>query len=72
MNFSLTDTNINGVKILNYNFFSDDRGKIWSTYIEKELTDLGYQPFTHDKFSVSKKNVLRGIHYDNKTFKLVT
>ena len=72
MNFSLTDTDINGVKILNYNFFSDNRGKIWSTYIEKELTDLGYQPFTHDKFSVSKKNVLRGIHYDNKTFKLVT
>jgi dTDP-4-dehydrorhamnose 3,5-epimerase len=28
--------------------------------------------FKHDKFSVSKKNVLRGIHGDTKSWKLVT
>ena len=28
--------------------------------------------FRHDKFSYSKKNVLRGIHGDHKTWKLVT
>ena len=28
--------------------------------------------FRHDKFSLSRKNVLRGLHGDNKTWKLVT
>ena len=28
--------------------------------------------FKHDKFSLSKKNVLRGLHGDNKTWKLVS
>ena len=72
MNFSLIETEIQGVKILQYDSFSDNRGKVWSTYIEKEIIKMGYQPFTHDKFSISKKDVLRGIHYDNKTHKLVS
>ena len=28
--------------------------------------------FNHDKFSISKKNVLRGLHCDFKSWKLVT
>jgi len=28
--------------------------------------------FKHDRFSKSKKNVLRGLHYDDKTWKLVS
>lgn len=72
MKFSLIKTEIEGVKILKFDSFSDDRGKIWSTYIEKEIVEMGYEPFTHDKFSISKKNVLRGIHYDAKTFKLIS
>ena len=28
--------------------------------------------FKHDKFSLSKKNVLRGLHGDNKTWKLIS
>ena len=28
--------------------------------------------FRHDKFSISKKRVLRGIHGDSKTWKLVS
>ena len=72
MKFSLIKTEIEGVKILKFDSFSDDRGKIWSTYIEKEIVNMGYEPFTHDKFSISKKNVIRGIHYDDKTFKLIS
>ena len=72
MKFSLLKTDIEGVKILNYDSFSDERGQIWSTYIQKEIIKMGYEPFTHDKFSISKKDVLRGIHYDDKTFKLIS
>ena len=28
--------------------------------------------YNHDKFSLSKKNVLRGLHGDRKTWKLVS
>lgn len=52
----------------------DERGIIYSSYYEdnfkkflpKELN------FKHDKFSSSKKDVLRGIHGDIKSWKLVT
>ena len=52
----------------------DLRGNIFTSYSE----DL-YRPhlpaniiFKHDKFSQSKKNVLRGLHGDNKTWKLIS
>lgn len=52
----------------------DERGSIFTSY-NKEL----YQPylpgdveFIHDKFAESKQNVLRGLHGDNKTWKLVS
>tara|TARA_Y100000991_G_C21924188_1_gene327900 strand:+ start:287 stop:796 length:510 start_codon:yes stop_codon:yes gene_type:complete len=72
MNLTLKDTIIKGVKIINYDCFSDNRGTIWTTYNENYLKKLRLSRFTHDKFSVSKKNVIRGIHYDKKTTKLVT
>jgi len=43
-------------------FYAD----VFNTYIPEELT------FKHDKFSKSYKNVLRGIHGDSKSWKLVT
>lgn len=52
----------------------DLRGTIFTTYY-KEFNDI-YIPkgvkFNHDKFSESNKNVLRGLHGDDKTWKLVT
>jgi dTDP-4-dehydrorhamnose 3,5-epimerase len=65
---------INDVKIIRPNFATDIRGTIWSSYedwlgqkiLPKKIT------FRHDKFSKSKKNVLRGIHGDEKTWKLVS
>ena len=54
--------------------FNDIRGSIYTTYLKTKFhnflpSDL---EFVHDKFSQSKKNVLRGLHGDNKTWKLVT
>jgi len=56
------------VKIINSDNFSDKRGLIWTSW-NKNILKLD---FKHDKFSFSKKNVLRGLHYDSKTWKLVS
>ena len=69
MDLSIESTKIQGVKIIKYDRFIDLRGSIWTTYLENKIKNI---KFNHDKFSVSYKDVIRGIHYDNKTFKLVT
>lgn len=62
------------VKIISSSVFCEERGSIWTTY-KKEIIDtmLPFNlTFKHDKFSSSKFNVLRGIHGDYKSWKLVT
>jgi len=49
--------------------FIDKRGLYWTSWERKKHPKL---EFNHDKFSLSKKNVLRGLHGDNKTWKLVS
>ncbi len=49
--------------------FEDHRGLYWTTWESNQIKNLN---FNHDKFSSSKKNVLRGLHSDNKTWKLVS
>lgn len=65
---------IEGVWIIRPSISVDNRGNIWTSFlknkIEKLLPDGLY--FKHDKFSKSYKNVLRGIHGDEKSWKLVT
>ena len=48
--------------------YTDYRGELWTTW-KKENFDLD---FNHDKVSTSRKNVIRGIHGDDKSWKLVT
>jgi dTDP-4-dehydrorhamnose 3,5-epimerase len=53
--------------------FKDLRGQIWTTYTTEFNNDIPEMPqFVHDKFVMSTRGVLRGIHYDEKTYKLVT
>ena len=59
---------INGVVIREQDAFTDYRGDLFTTWKENDF-DL---KFNHDKVSTSRKNVLRGIHGDNKSWKLVT
>ena len=65
---------LKGVFIIKPDISKDIRGNIWTSfiknYIEVLLPDNLY--FKHDKFSKSRKNVLRGIHGDEKSWKLVT
>lgn len=62
------------IKIIEFDIFSDLRGEIWTSFInELELEILPDNiNFKHDKFNTSKKGVLRGIHGDVKTWKLVS
>ena len=49
--------------------FKDHRGNYWTSWKKGTHRKIN---FNHDKFSLSKKNVLRGLHGDNKTYKLVS
>lgn len=59
---------INGLKELELDTFSDERGEIWTTY-----TNVDFLPkFEEDKLSTSKYSVLRGLHGDSEIDKLIT
>lgn len=65
---------IQGVYIIEPSISTDLRGNIWSSFQKKNIEKLlpANLEFIHDKFSQSEQNVLRGIHGDNKSWKLVT
>jgi dTDP-4-dehydrorhamnose 3,5-epimerase len=60
---------LKGIKIYKSDKFFDKRGSLWTSWKKNKKYKV---VFNHDKFSVSKKNVLRGLHYDNKTWKLIS
>ncbi len=58
---------------INLDVFTDHRGKYIETYNEKLYHDMGIQThFVQDDISVSGKNVLRGLHGDDRTWKLIS
>lgn len=59
---------IRDVKILEPDVYTDYRGDLWTLWKDGQF-ELN---FNHDKVSTSRKNVLRGIHGDYKSHKLVT
>ena len=62
------------IKIFTPSVNKDERGTIFTTYskdVYNQFLPTGLE-FIHDKFAESKKNVLRGLHGDNKTWKLIT
>ena len=64
-----------GVVQVNHSSFSDLRGTLWTSYdddLASKMKHLTGFSFSHDKFALNKKNVLRGIHGDEKSWKLVT
>jgi dTDP-4-dehydrorhamnose 3,5-epimerase len=62
--------NLTDVKILETDPFKDERGELWTIWSQKEFSPK--LKFNHDKVAVSKKHVLRGIHGDSKSWKLIT
>ena len=57
------------VKVFKNSTFKDHRGNYWTSWKKGSHNNI---IFNHDKFSLSKKNVLRGLHGDKKTWKLVS
>ena len=57
------------IKIIKGNNFKDKRGILWTTWKKGFFKTV---KFNHDKFSLSKKNTLRGLHCDFKSWKMVT
>ena len=62
------------VLIIKPSVFWDQRGNIFTSYNKDFYSDFLPKDldFKHDKFAESKYNVLRGLHGDNKTWKLVS
>ena len=55
--------------------FEDFRGSLWTTFDKDFFSGIKVceaLDFTHDKFAFSKKSVIRGIHGDHKSYKLIT
>jgi len=62
------------VPIFTPSVYREFRGEIFTTYHDKEHPVnkfIGVRSSVHSRFSKSYKNVLRGLHYDFKTWKLV-
>jgi len=62
--FKFSRTNIDGVLVIEPRAFHDDRGFFMECYNLKSFEDNGFTvKFVQDNHSVSKKGVLRGLHY---------
>ena len=60
----LIETAILGVVILEMPIFRDDRGQFQETYNERHFLELGLPvDWKQDNLSLSRKNVIRGLHY---------
>ena len=68
-----------GVKIVQPSTYHEPRGEISTTYhsdyydrlLSVQERNEGVE-FKHDRYSKSEEGVLRGLHYDDKTWKLVS
>jgi len=73
--FEITEFNsLKEVKIISPSTYREFRGEIFTTYHTKyhPANDfLSSEMCVHDRFSRSYKGVLRGLHYDFSTWKLV-
>jgi len=60
----ITETSLPGVKLLTAPIFRDSRGAFCETFNLRRIEEGGLPSvWVQDNFSVSAKNVLRGIHY---------
>ena len=66
-------TKLNGVLLIKLDAFEDHRGEYVETYNEAAYREAGIDiSFIQDDYSISERNVLRGLHGDAETWKLIT
>ena len=64
MSFNFKKLNIPDVLLIEPKSFNDDRGYFFENYNESDFNENGIKTkFIQDNFSYSKKNVLRGLHF---------
>ena len=64
-----SDKKLKQVKFFKIKAFKDTRGEIWTFWKKQYFKNID---FNLDKFTFSKKNVLRGFHGDRKSWRLIT
>lgn len=65
--FLLEETPLQGLKVITPRVFRDDRGYFRETYSQRHFQTMGIDMgFVQDNLSVSKKGVLRGIHFQTE------
>ena len=74
MKLEVTDTKLPEVKVIRcLTNFQDHRGRYLELFNNRAYTEAGVDlRFVQDDVSISSKNVLRGIHGDNNTWKLIS
>jgi dTDP-4-dehydrorhamnose 3,5-epimerase len=71
--WEIKKTNLLGVLKIKLTSFEDHRGSYIETYNKNFFIEKGIEvDFLQDDISVSHKNVLRGVHGDQKTWKLIS
>tara|TARA_R100000008_G_scaffold21543_1_gene11348 strand:+ start:27398 stop:27979 length:582 start_codon:yes stop_codon:yes gene_type:complete len=64
----IENSKIEDVYKISLDTFSDERGEIWTIF-----RNVDWLPsFVEDKISISRRNVLRGLHGDDNTWKLIS
>jgi dTDP-4-dehydrorhamnose 3,5-epimerase len=60
----IAETSLPGVLVLTPNIYRDGRGAFWETWNQRDMAEAGLpSTWVQDNFSISTKNVVRGIHY---------
>lgn len=69
----IVETDLRDVLLIKCEIFKDHRGEYAELYNEKLYSQKGIRiKFIQDDISISSKDVLRGIHGDKETFKLIS
>lgn len=65
--FEIKELNLPGVLLIQPKLWKDDRGLFAETFHQEAFTAAGITDlFVQDNFSFSRKNVLRGLHFQKK------
>jgi dTDP-4-dehydrorhamnose 3,5-epimerase len=60
----ITETSLPGVLLITPSIYRDSRGAFHETFNKRQMAEAGLPTeWPQDNFSLSRKNVLRGIHY---------
>ncbi len=73
--FRITPLKIPEVSIIETDLYPDERGLFFEFYKRSSMAEYGFPDFVQDNISFSKKNVIRGLHFQSEPYaqgKLVT